>query len=450
LTDTIIRGLMRMQDKLDQTYGRNRQKTSIGIYDFSLINPPLSYTVAKPEEISFVPLGFSERMNLKEILERHPKGLEYGHIVKRHNVFPILLDSERKVLSFPPIINSNDLGHVSQETQHVLVEVTGTMHETVLNTVKLVTLALIDRGGEAYAATVNYAHENLEVVTPDFAPKQMVLDVDYVNKILGLQLSGKRIAELLSTAGFGVGKVSGNSVSVLVPCYRIDVMHQVDLVEDIAIAYGYNNIEPIWRELPTTGCVRGEQHLLDTARELMIGLGFQEILTYTMTSKENLFERMNCTRKRIVEIANPKVVTMTCLRNWLLPSLMEFLSNNQSVEFPQRIFELGKVTMLDKSQETRTRDEEWLAAVVSHANAGFTEVKSELDAFLTSLGLNWEIKATSHPSFIEGRVGNVMVDGISVGVVGEASPEVLGAWKLENPVAAFELNVTRILSLILL
>src|SRR3989337_4355367 len=115
LTDTIIRGLMHLQDKLDQTYGRNRQTTSIGIYDFNLINPPLSYTVAKPEEISFVPLGFSERMNLKEILERHPKGLEYGHIVKKHNVFPILLDSERKVLSFPPIINSNDLGHVSEE-----------------------------------------------------------------------------------------------------------------------------------------------------------------------------------------------------------------------------------------------------------------------------------------------------------------------------------------------
>src|SRR3990170_2122176 len=450
LTDTIIRGLMRMQDKLDQTYGRNRQKTSIGIYDFSLINPPLSYTIAKPEEISFVPLGFSQSINLREILERHPKGLEYGHIVKKHNVFPILLDSERKVLSFPPIINSNDLGHVSEETRHVLVEVTGTMHETVLNTVKLVTLALIDRGGEAFAATVNYAHENLEVVTPDFASKKMVLDIDYVNKVLGLQLSGKRIAELLCTAGFGVGKVSGNSVSVLVPCYRSDVMHQVDLVEDVAIAYGYNNIEPIWRELPTTGCVRREQHLLDTARELMIGLGFQEILTYTMTSQENLFERMNCKNERIEEIANPKVVTMTCLRNWLLPSLMEFLGSNQSVEFPQRIFELGEVTMLDESQETRTRDEEWLAAATSHPTASFSEIKAALDAFFMNLGLNWEIQATNHPSFIEGRVGNVMVDGISVGVVGEVSPEVLGAWKLENPVAAFELNATRILSFILL
>jgi phenylalanyl-tRNA synthetase beta chain len=137
---------MHLQDKLDQTYGRNRQKTSIGIYDFSLITPPLSYTVVKPEEISFVPLGFTERMTLKEILERHPKGLEYGHIVKKHSVYPILLDSKRNVLSFPPIINSNDLGRVAEETRDVLVEVTGTMHETVLNTLKLVMLALVDRG----------------------------------------------------------------------------------------------------------------------------------------------------------------------------------------------------------------------------------------------------------------------------------------------------------------
>src|SRR3989337_3155007 len=225
LTDTIIRGLMRMQDKLDQTYGSNRQKTSIGIYDFSLINPPLSYTVAKPEEISFVPLGFSERMNLKEILERHLKGLEDGHIVKRHNGFPILLDSERKVLSFPPIINSNDLGHVSEETRHVLVEVTGTLHETVLNTVKLVTVALIDRGGKAYSATVHYSHDNLTVVTPDFGNKRVDLNVKYANKILGLQLTGKRIAELLLTAGFGVEKVSEKNVAVLVPCHRIDIMN---------------------------------------------------------------------------------------------------------------------------------------------------------------------------------------------------------------------------------
>jgi phenylalanyl-tRNA synthetase beta chain len=445
LTDTIIRGLMHLQDKLDQTYGRNRQKTSIGLYDYSLITPPLNYTVAKPDEISFVPLGYEEKMTLAEILERHPKGIEYGHIVKKHSLYPIILDSKRKVLSFPPIINSNDLGRVTEETRHVLVEVTGTMHETVLNTLKLVTLALIDHGGEAYAATVHYSPDSLRVVTPDFGNKRVDLSVEYANNVLGLQLTGKRIAELLLTAGFGVENVSKKTVAVLVPCYRIDVMHPVDLVEDVAIAYGYNNIEPLWRELPTTGRVRPEQRLLDVARELMVGLGFQEILTYTMTNPENLFAKMNREKTRIVEVTNPKVVTMTCLRNWLLPSLMEFLSNNQSVEFPQKIFELGKVTLLDAKSETKTRDEEWLAAAISHANASFSEIKSALDAFFTNLGMNWQIKATTHSSFIEGRVGAAIVNDVNVGVLGEIHPQVLGAWKLENPTAAFEINMQKII-----
>ncbi|HLE74561.1 MAG TPA: phenylalanine--tRNA ligase subunit beta [Candidatus Bathyarchaeia archaeon] len=452
LTDTIIRGLMHLQDKLDQTYGRNRQKTSIGLYDYSLIAPPLNYTAVKPDEISFAPLGFEEKMNLAEILERHPKGIDYGHIVKKHSLYPIILDSKRKVLSFPPIINSNDLGRVTEETRHLLVEVTGTMHETVLNTVKLVTLALIDHGGKAYAATVHYppndpTYGSEEDVTPDFRSKRMDLSVEYVDKVLGLQLTGKRIAELLLTAGFGVENVSEKTVAVLVPCYRIDVMHPVDLVEDVAIAYGYNNIEPLWRELPTTGNVRPEQRLLDVARELMVGLGFQEILAYTMTNPETLFAKMNREKTRIVEITNPKVVTMTCLRNWLLPSLMEFLGNNQSVEFPQKIFELGKVTLLDEKRETKTRDEEWLAAVISHANASFSEIKSALDAFFMNLGVNWQIEATGHSSFVEGRVGAAVVNGANVGVLGEIHPQVLEAWKLENPTAAFEINMQKIIEL---
>ena len=448
LSDVVIRGLMHLQDKLDQTYGRSRQKTSIGIYDYNLISPPLSYAVAKPDGISFVPLGFEEKMSLAEILVRHPKGVEYGHIVKEHSVYPILLDAERKVLSFPPVINSNDLGRVTKETGDLLVEVTGTVHQTVLNTLNLVTLALIDRGGKAYAAEVQYPDDafyaSKKVVTPDFGSRRVDLSVGYANKVLGLQLTAERMVECLLTAGLGAEKVSEDSVSVLVPCYRVDVMHPVDLVEDIAVAYGYNNIEPLWRELPSTGGVRREQRLFDVAREFMVGLGFQEILTYTLTSPESLFGKMNCEKSRIVEVSNPKVVTMTCLRSWLLPSLMEFMGSNQSVEFPQKIFELGKVTLLDEARETRTRDEEMLAAATTHPTASFTEIKSALDAFFMNLGVEWKIKETVHPSFIEGRVGTTIVDGVDVGVLGEVNPQVLEAWKLENPVAAFEINIQKI------
>jgi phenylalanyl-tRNA synthetase beta chain len=449
LTHPIIRGLMHLQDKLDKTYGRSRQKTSIGIYNLDLITPPLEYTVTKPNEVSFVPLGFTEKMTLAEILERHPKGLEYGDIVKKHPVYPILLDSKGNVLSFPPIINSNNLGKVAEETSNLLVEVTGTMHTTLLNTLNLVTSALIDRGGKAYSATIRYPKDSeypdKEVVTPDFSGRCVSLSVEYTNKLLGLKLSAHRISELLLTAGLGIEKTQADSVEVLVPCYRVDVMHQVDLIEDVAIAYGYNNIEPLWRELATTGRAKPDQRLIDTARELMVGLGYQEILTYTLTNQENLFEKMNTQKTKNVELANPKVATMTCLRSWLLPSIMEFLSNNQSVEFPQKIFELGKVTLIDEAKETKTRDEEWLCAATAHANSNFTEIKSALDAFMSNFGVDWQIKETTHPSFIDGRAGRVIVAGSEVGVVGEVNPLVLEAWKLENPAATFEVNFQKIL-----
>lgn len=447
LTDTIIRGFMHLQEKLDQSYGRNRQRTSIGLYDFSLITPPLHYTVAKPTEISFVPLDFEEEMSLKEILERHPKGIEYGHIVNKHSIYPILLDSEKNVLSFPPIINSNDLGRVTEKTRHVLVEVTGTINETVLNTLKMVTLSLIDRGGKAYSTTIQYPHEKLQVTTPKLETRLIDLEVKYVNTILGLRLTAKRIAGLLGKAGFGVEKLGKTKMTVQVPCYRIDVMHPIDLVEDIAVAYGYNNIKPLWRELPTAGGAKPEQSLFNAARELMVGLGFQEVLTFTLTSPENLFKKMNCKKERIVEIANPKVQTLTCLRNWLLPSLMEFLSHNLHVEYPQKIFELGTVTLLSERNETKTKDEEKLAAVIVHANASFSEIKSALDTFFMNFGLEWQIKEAKHQSFIDGRVGAVVVKGRTVGIVGEIHPKVLEGWKLENPVAAFELNMGKIVKI---
>jgi phenylalanyl-tRNA synthetase beta chain len=447
LSDKVIRGLMHMQDKLDQTYGRNRQKTSIGLYNLDLIKLPLQYTVAKPKEVSFVPLGFAEKMSLKEILTRHPKGLEYGHIVDKHPVYPILLDSENKPLSFPPIINSNDLGRITEDTNNVLVEVTGTMNETVLNTVKIVTLSLIDRGGKAYSAKVHYPHRKVAAVTPNFETSKMDLEVEYVNTVLGLQLTAKQIAQLLGKAGYGVEKLGKDRVGVQIPCYRVDVMHPVDIVEDVAIAYDYNKIKPLWREMPTTGGVRPEQGLIDVARMLMVGLGFQEVLTYTLTNPENLFKKMNCKKERIIEISNPKVNTLTCLRNWLLPSIIEFVSNNLHVECPQRIFELGKITLIDEKKETRTRDEERLAAIVYHANASFSEIKSALDAFFMNLGLEWRIKDARHASFIDGRAGRAIVDNMEIGILGEIHPRVLQAWALENPVAAFELNIEKILKI---
>ncbi|UCH69618.1 MAG: phenylalanine--tRNA ligase subunit beta [Candidatus Bathyarchaeota archaeon] len=445
-TDMMIRGAMRLQDKLDQTYGRNRRRTSIGLYDFDLISPPLHYSVAKPKRVSFVPLGFGEKMTLKEILEKHPKGIEYGHIVRSHAVWPLLSDLKDNVLSFPPIINSNDLGRIIENTRNVLVEVTGTSYETVLNTLNMMVTALADRGGKILTTKVRYPYkERKNAITPQLETKTMRIDLADTNLLFGFKLTAKQATDLLGKARYGIGRTQKNRISVKIPCYRIDIMNPVDIAEDIAIAYGYNNIKPREQRLPTTGSLSPHAQFCDLVRELMVGLGFQEILTFTMTNPETLQTKMNKKREKVVKIANPRMVTYTCLRDWLLPSLMEFLSHNTHVEYPQKIFEVGYVIVFNGQTESKTRDVTKLACATTHPNANFTEIKSIVEALLVNIGAKrWEMKATRHPSFLEGRVAAVHVERRKVGVFGEIHPEVINNFELENPVGAFEIDLEQV------
>jgi len=393
-----------------------------------------------------VPLGFSVKMTLEEILEKHPKGIEYGHIVRPHAVWPLLSDSKDNVLSFPPVINSDDLGRITENAHNVLIEVTGTSYETVLNTLNMMVTSLADRGGKIFATQVNYPYkEQKSVVTPQLETKTMRIDLAEIKQLFGFKLTLKEVTELLGKARYGIGKTQKKGVIVEIPCYRIDIMHPVDIAEDIAIAYGYNKIKPRWQRLPTTGGISSHAQFCDIVREIMVGLGFQEILTFTMSHPETLQTKMNRKREKVVEIRNPKMVTFTCLRNWLLPSLMEFLSHNTHVEYPQKIFEVGYVVVFDGEAETKTRDVTKLACVTTHPNANFTEMKSCLEALFLNMGLkHWKIRETTHPSFISGRTAKIYIRNREIGILGEIHPQVLNNFKLKNPVGAFEINLQEI------
>ena len=446
LTDVVIRGMMHLQDKLDQTYGRRRRRTSIGLYDFDLIKSPLRYEVSKPSEISFIPLGFAEKMTLREILRKHPKGLEYGYIVNRYREWPIILDAKDDVLSFPPIINSNDLGRITEETKNVLIEVTGTVHETVLNTLITMAVSLADRGGEIFSSTVHYSSPRaMDVETPELRSESMKLDVRYVEKVLGLGLSNGEIMRLLEKARYNAIQHDEETVRVQIPCYRMDIMHPVDIVEDIAIAYGLNNIESRWPQMPTIGAITSREKFCDILREIMIGFGFQEVLTYSMTSPDHLFTKMNLSPGRAVEVANPKMTTLTCLRSWLLPSIMKFLGNNTHVDYPQKVFEVGFCVIPDRKCENLSRDVKKLACALTHSKASFAELKSILDSLLSNIGIRYQLEETKHNSFVDGRVGRISVKSREAGMIGEINPKVLESWKIENPTVAFELDADSIL-----
>lgn len=445
VSDTLIREIMRLQDKLDETYGRHRKRTSIGLYEFDLITPPLHYSVAEPREVRFTPLEFEEELTLEEILNKHPKGIEYGPIVRPYPVWPILMDSKHNVLSFPPIINSNDLGRLTQNTKNVLIEVTGNVYDTVLNALTIITLSLVDRGGSIYSSDIHYSYEGIkEMRTPRLKTETLKIAMKEIKTVLGMELKPQAIKDLLERARFGVPDIHETEVTVEVPHYRVDVMHPVDVIEDIAIAYDLNRVSPQWPQLSTIGGTSPEDRLRNVIREVMVGLGFQEILTFTMSNLDSLFTKMNIKGETVVEVANPKILSMTCLRNWLLPSLMEFLSKNTHVEYPQRIFEVGYCIISDEDEENRTRDVEKLASITIHSNANFTEMKSHLDGVLLNVGIQYELEETEHESFIDGRVGKIIINNEKAGIIGEIHPKVLENWKLENPATAFEISIDRL------
>lgn len=448
LSGVAIRGLIHLQDKLDHSYGRRRRRSSIGFYDFDLIQPPLRYGLAGPDEVRFVPLEGDKPMSLREILSTHPKGIEYGHIVKEQEKLPILLDSKGKVLSFPPVINSNDLGRVTVDTKNILVEITGTSEETVSNVLTILTTALADRGADISPAIIHYRYgKPRTVLTPNLSERHSKLFLHEVKGLIGLELSRAQVVSLLRRARYDVAGPAGRELHVRIPCYRLDIMHPVDVLEDIAIAYGMNKFEPKWPSDPTIGNLLQMEEFSDTVRGLMVGLGFQEVLSFMMTSQEKLFTKMNEEPAEAVEIANPKVMTLTCLRPWLLPGLMEFLANNTHVEYPQKLFEVGDCTVLDEALPNRAKDVRKVACVSAHSKANFTELKSHLEPLMLNLGFEFTLSPISHPTFIEGRVGSILIGNKAVGIIGEVHPQVVENWKLEDPVAAMELDLDRLFQL---
>lgn len=269
--------------------------------------------------------------------------------------------------------------------------------------------------------------------TPDFTPKIVELDLGYVNRLLGVQLSAQEAKKLLEKMRHGVEIKENNKLKVLVPAYRTDILHPIDLVEDIAIAYGYQNFRPELPRLSTVGRKDPLEKYTDTIRELMIGYGFTEVMTLIMTSRNMIFTRMRLPESEVVEAEKPVSGEHAVCRNWLIPSLMSVLERNKNREYPQKIFEAGDVIYADGRQSRK------LAGVVAHSKANYSDTKATVVGLLSNLGLKLDMKPFEHPSFIEGRCAQT-----EYGFFGEIHPEVLENFGLEVPVCAFEFDFDRL------
>jgi len=435
LTDEIVASLMQVQEKLHASLCRNRRKGSIGIYDLDTIKPPVRYTTTLPDGLRFVPLDFDRELTPAQILREHPKGVEYAPIVRDWPRYPLLVDSRDTVLSLPPIINSEDT-RVTSRTKRLFIDVTGQDERVVNQALTILMTGLAERGFKLQSVMIKYPDRRVQ--TPDLRPTRHRLSVRAANELIGLALKPSEMAKIARRMRYDVASAKGGVLTLLAPPYRSDLIHEVDLIEDIAIGYGYDKLEPTLPKVVTVGERASIERVSERARRVLTGLGFMEVMTYTLTNPRENFELMRVSGEA-AEISNPVSEEYTILRTWLLPGLLGVLRANRRHELPQRVFEVGDVVVLDEKAETGARNVRHVAGAIIGEEANFTYIKAVTEAVLRELGAKWEVVAMEHPSFIPGRVAGFICDGERVGFTGEIHPEVIAGFGLEHPVAAFEL-----------
>ncbi len=421
-----IESLMALQESLHWAVGRNRKKVSIGVHDLGKIKPPFRY-IAQDPDFKFIPLDFTEPLSMRDILEKHPKGIKFANILQEFEKYPLILDADGNVISFPPIING-ELTRVTMETTDLFIEVTG-LDPAVSIALNIVLASLSERAGMIETVIIDG-----EIETPDISPKIMELTGKEVEELLGFYLPNREIISCLEKMRYGV-KLSENRIIVSVPAYRSDILHNCDLIEDIAIAYGFDMIKPDLPLISSSGRSHPISRSRDLINEIMTGLGYQEVMPFTLTNERMQFGMMRRVKAEgITRILYPISEDHTIVRPTILPNLLEILTINKHRELPQRIFEAGEVVL---DCQTLQR----LGCVAIHPQANFTEIQAIADAVLRERKIEYTVSESKDPAFIEGRRADVIIKGEKSGVFGEIHPEVISNFGLEHPIIGFELKI---------
>ncbi len=436
MSDELIKSLMDLQEKLHFGIGRNRKKVAIGVHNFEPVEPPFTYKAVDPYSIQFVPLAKTESMTLEDILSNHEKGIAYAHLLKDADQYPIILDKNDNVLSFPPIINGT-LTEVTPFTTDLFIDVTGTSKDAIKYALNIVVTALSERGGTIHTTTLNEG--NTTITTPDLSPQTKTLSISYVNKILGTNMNAEEITNCLEKMGYDAIQQDQQTITTHIPAWRTDILHEIDLVEDVSVGYGYDTFTLDMPKTLTFGKRLSQQDLLDNLQTIMIGLGFNEVTTFTISNEKDEFERLGLPQTAHVQIKNPIGEEYSCLRVSLIPSLLKILADNKHHPLPQQIFERGIV--VDEHFKNNTH----LAGIKISAKAHFTECKSIVEAILRETGTPYDIAERNHPAFIPGRCASIIQGEHEIGFFGELHPKTITTFDLEHPTIAFELQINALI-----
>jgi phenylalanyl-tRNA synthetase beta chain len=497
LDESRLESLIQLQEKLHATMGRGRAKGAIGVHDLAMLKgrsaqsddgsaKTITYRGIAPDGDRFVPLDDDTDRTPQEVLETHPTGDAYRDLVEDLDRYPAIYD-DIGLFSFPPVINGKRT-EVDEGSRDLFIEMTGTDQWTIDRMLTIVCYALDARGGQIEDVAVRYGDRT--VTRPDLSTDAKRLAHDQIETTLGIDLPGTEIVDLLERAGLDAEPEDDRTESdeedieiepvpkrantpdtaptgsadtdasgseptddelvyeVEIPPYRVDVLHPMDLVDDIGRAYGFNDLEPRYPDVSTVGGRHATSRLEDAARNVLVGLGFEDLLNFHMTSETALFDRMSLSpdddalgARQPPVITEPYSEAYTVVRTWALPSLLSVLENNTHRAYPQDLAEIGFVASVDDSEPTGVAEHRSVAGVLARTDASYEDAKARVEALARAFDAELQTPPTDHPSFVSGRTAEIVLDGEAVGVIGEIHPRVLVEHDLELPVAAFEFRL---------
>lgn len=464
LDEGALESLIQLQEKLHATMGRGRAKGAIGIHDLAMLKgaplqegsePSITYRGVEPDGDTFVPLDANDELTPSEVLDEHDTGRTYADLVEDFDRYPAIYD-ELGLFSFPPVINGKRT-EVTTGSRELFVELTGTDQWTIDRMCTIVCYALSARGATIEEVEVNYAdgaaapdEYGAELVRPNLDVDEKSVGHDRIETLLGVDFEPEAVVDCFERAGLDADYTLDEDVTyeVEIPPYRVDVLHPLDLVDDVGRAYGFDELEPRYPDVGTVGGRHERSRLEDAVRTSLVGLGFEDLLNFHMTSGTENYDRMNLEAGsdafgggEPVEITEPYSEEYTQLRTWALPSLVMLLERNTHNAYPQDVAEVGFVAERDESENTSVAERRRVAGAVARRDASYEAAKGRLQAVCDDFGAELATPRTEHPSFIDGRTAAVEIDGETVGVIGEVHPAVLVEHDLEVPVAAFEFDL---------
>ncbi|KAH9038863.1 phenylalanyl-tRNA synthetase subunit beta [Lactarius hengduanensis] len=455
-----------LQDKLHQNICRKRQFASIGTHDLDTISAPFRYEARPPKDIKFVPLNKTQTYTAEELMTVYESDRHLGKylpIIRDSPVYPIIYDKDGHVLSMPPIINS-ERSKITLNTRNVFLDLTAT-DLTKLNIVTNIMVTMFSEYCEEpftiEPVKVIYPDGKV-VISPDLSSRQTDAYASYVNSCTGLSLSAPQVKGLLERMSLKVELSpdgDADKLLVRVPPTRPDILHQCDVMEDAAIAYGFNNLPDKFPATSTVAQPLAVSKLCDIIRHEWAYAGWVEVLPLILCSHEENFAWLNTPDdgQTAVKIANPKTLEFQVVRTSLLPGLLKTIRENRSHALPLRIFETSDVVFKDTARERQARNVRHAAAVWCNKTAGFEIVHGLLDRAMAMLEVphipgaaaaptGYYIKERTDPTFFPGRAATIFYraregQDVEIGKLGILHPSVLEKFEIGYPCSALEFSL---------